>query len=143
MIDSAGRVELSTLARWDNLLEWWRIGRWTGLDALIRNGFFIAFVARIVNDLREPGTFWVANEFIWGWLLLPFLPLVEMVRRDVAQRPQLLREGGLSAYFFLCGVVAVGWLLLSPGFQWLLRLMYDVHRGPHGLLVWIMLPEEP
>lgn len=28
-------------------------------------------ISRMVNVVGEQGTYWVANNFIWSWLLLP------------------------------------------------------------------------
>ena len=42
-------------------------------------------IVRMVNVVGEQGTFWVANNFIWGWLLLPVLQLGELIKSDCGE----------------------------------------------------------
>ena len=39
-------------------------------------------IARIVNVVNEQETYWVANNFIWGWLLLPVIQLGELIKQE-------------------------------------------------------------
>jgi hypothetical protein len=66
------RADLDARPDFSWMREWWQVGKWSGADSLIRNAFFLVFIIRIINVVEEQGTFWVANGFIWGWLLLPF-----------------------------------------------------------------------
>ena len=58
-----------------------RIGGVSGLESLVRNAAYMLMVARMVNVVGEQGTYWVANNFIWGWLLLPILQTHRMRNR--------------------------------------------------------------
>ena len=66
---------------------WIRIGGLSGLESFIRNAAFALIIIRMINEVQEQGTFWVANSFIWGWLLLPILALGELIKRDTAKAP--------------------------------------------------------
>ena len=55
--------------------EFVRIGGISGLESFVRNLAYMVMVARMVNVVNEQGTYWVANNFIWGWLLLPITQL--------------------------------------------------------------------
>ena len=66
--------------------DWIKVGKYSGLDSFIRNFFYLVFIVRMMNVISEQGTYWVANGFIWGWLLLPFYPLSELLKQDVAGR---------------------------------------------------------
>ncbi len=57
------------------LKEWAKIGWKSGLESLVRNTAFIVMILQLINQVQQAGTFWVANQFIWGWLLLPVLTL--------------------------------------------------------------------
>ncbi len=61
------------------------IGGISGLESFIRNFFFLAMIIKMVNAIGEQETFWIANSFIWGWLLLPILQLGELVKCDCAE----------------------------------------------------------
>ena len=62
-----------------------RTGGVSGLESFIRNIAYMLMVSRMVNIVGEQGTYWVANNFIWGWLLLPILQLGELIKREVAE----------------------------------------------------------
>lgn len=46
------------------LKDWWRVGRWSGLDSFVRNAFFFAIIIKMFNGLGEQGTFWLTNSVI-------------------------------------------------------------------------------
>ena len=48
-----------------------KIGGVSGLESFVRNIAYMLMVSRMVNMVGEQGTYWVANNFIWGWMLLP------------------------------------------------------------------------
>lgn len=39
-------------------------------------------ICKMVNMVAEQGNYWIANNFIWGWLLIPITALSEVIRRD-------------------------------------------------------------
>jgi Na+-driven multidrug efflux pump len=69
--------------RWTR--EWLRVGGYSGVESLVRNLAFMIVILRMINVVNEQGTFWVTNNFIWGWLLLPVLSLGELIKRDCAE----------------------------------------------------------
>ena len=68
-----------------------KIGGVSGLESLVRNVAYMLMVSRMVNMVGEQGTYWVANNFIWGWLLLPVLQLGELIKQvEAAKRRGVL-----------------------------------------------------
>lgn len=124
--------------RW--LKEWWNVGKWSGADSLIRNFFFLVFILRMINVVEEQGTYWVANGFIWGWLLLPFLPLADLIKRDAAQGSKLHHWDKMLGYFVTCIMIALIWLALSPGFGPFFDIVLNAEPSSHVKLVMISLP---
>ena len=59
-----------------------KIGGISGLESFVRNIAYMLMVSRMVNMVGEQGTYWVANNFIWGWLLLPVLQLGELIKKE-------------------------------------------------------------
>jgi FtsH-binding integral membrane protein len=62
----------------------------------------------------------VANTFIWNWLLLPALPLAEVLKQDVSaaiDRQPLPHARKVSAYAFLALVVFALWAVSYPGWR--------------------------
>ena len=58
-----------------------KIGGISGAESFVRNIAYMLMVSRLVNIVGEQGTYWVANNFIWGWLLLPILQLGELIKQ--------------------------------------------------------------
>jgi hypothetical protein len=73
-------------------------------------------ILRLVNVVQEPGTFWIANSFIWGWMLLPVLSLGTLVKRDVGTEDHARRATSTNPGSYLwitLGIVAF-WMLSIP-----------------------------
>ncbi len=90
-----------------------RIGGISGLESLVRNAAYMLMVARMVNIVGEQGTYWVANNFIWGWLLLPVLQLGELIKEETAASENNVRENS-PGYFAITGVITVLWCVSIP-----------------------------
>lgn len=69
-----------------------RVGGVSGAESLVRNLAYMLMIARMVNMVNEQGTYWVANNFIWGWLLLPVLQLGELIKQEVAANPENVQK---------------------------------------------------
>ena len=104
--------------------EWikdlFKIGGISGLESFVRNIAFMFMVIRMVNVVGEQGTFWVANNFIWGWLLLPVLQLGELVKRDCGESELAIKDKTLG-YFGITAVIVVLWLMSIPLWKPFLR----------------------
>lgn len=72
--------------------EWGLVGTYSGLESFIRNLIFIVMVVRLVNLVSNQGDYWMANSFIWSWLLVPFLALGDVVKKQVAESKENIRE---------------------------------------------------
>ncbi|MFP4187472.1 MAG: MATE family Na+-driven efflux transporter, partial [Acholeplasmataceae bacterium] len=90
-----------------------RVGGISGLESLIRNLAFMLMIVRMVNVVGEQGTFWVANNFIWGWLLLPVLQLGELIKRDCGEDENAIKEKSLG-YFAVTAIIVLLWALTLP-----------------------------
>ena len=73
-----------------------KVGGISGLESLVRNVAYMVMIARMVNVVGEQGTYWVANNFIWGWLLLPVLQLGELIKQEVARDENAIRRNSLG-----------------------------------------------
>ena len=96
------------------LEEWRKIGQYSGLDSFIRNAFYVIFIVRMMNVISEQGTYWVANGFIWAWLLLPFYPLAELLKQDVASRKVIDHKEKTAAYFTIATGIILLWFITIP-----------------------------
>lgn len=93
--------------------EFVRIGGISGVESLVRNVAYMVMIARMVNVVGEQGTYWVANNFIWGWLLLPVLQLGELIKQEVASDRENIRRNSLG-YFGVTAIISALWFVSIP-----------------------------
>ena len=93
--------------------EFAKVGGISGLESFVRNIAYMLMISRMVNMVGEQGTYWVANNFIWGWLLLPILQLGELIKRETATDENAIKNNSLG-YFIITAVVCVLWCITIP-----------------------------
>ena len=97
--------------KWAGEFAW--IGGISGVESLVRNVAYMVMIARMVNVVGEQGTYWVANNFIWGWLLLPVIQLGELIKQEVSADRENIRQNSLG-YFGITAIIPVLWLASIP-----------------------------
>lgn len=105
--------------------EWWTTGVFSGLESLVRNIAFIVMIIKMINMVEEQGNYWVANSFIWGWLLLPALALSELVKRDVGEDVKNIARN-TKGYFSLGLIFVAIWCITIPFWQSFLANVMNV-----------------
>ncbi len=93
--------------------DFFKIGGVSGAESLVRNLAYMVMISRMVNVVGEQGTYWVANNFIWGWLLLPVLQLGELIKQEVATNKDNIRKKSIG-YFFVTATISVLWFISIP-----------------------------
>ena len=93
--------------------EFFKVGGISGLESFVRNIAYIVMISRMVNIVGEQGTYWVANNFIWGWLLLPVLQLGELIKKDVATDKKCIQNNTLG-YITITVIISGFWLISIP-----------------------------
>ena len=77
---------------------------------------YLLVVLRGMNLLHEQDVYWIANNFIWSWLLLPVLSLSELLRQDVAtNHPRENFKLIIPAYSVIALSVVFLWAVTTPG----------------------------
>lgn len=94
-----------------------KIGGISGLESFVRNLAYMLMVARMVNVVNEQGTYWVANSFIWGWLLLPINQLGELIKQEVGTDEKAVKNNTLG-YFAVTIIVCLLWIVTIPCWKW-------------------------
>ena len=120
-------IHLLTRDKWSFawLKEWFKVGKFSGLESLLRNLVFMVMVVRMVNLVSEQGNYWIANNFIWQWLLLPSLALADVVKKEIAENRENIRNKTFG-YLCLTAVFAVLWLDTIPAWKPFLRYVMNV-----------------
>ena len=105
--------------------EWWRIGKYSSFESLIRNAVFILAILKMVNRVEEQAAFWIANGFIWSWLLLPVLATGEIIKRNVGEdNKKSLSE--VKHYLFSILLICVLWFVSAPYWKDFIRIVLNV-----------------
>ena len=93
--------------------EFTKIGGLSGIESFVRNIAYMVMIARMVNVVSEQGTYWVANNFIWGWLLLPVIQLGELIKQEIATNKDNIQRNTLG-YFSITAIICVFWFISIP-----------------------------
>ncbi len=93
------------------LKEWGKVGAFSGLQQLIDNLIYSVMIGRMVNMVAEQGNYWIANNFIWGWLLIPISALSEIIRRDCKDGYKELKQFN---YYFIGIATVLLWAITIP-----------------------------
>lgn len=67
-------------------------------------------VVKMVNMVLEQGNYWVANNFIWGWMLIPISALGEVIKHDANDYFKLKQ----SNYYLIVIIVTILWSISIP-----------------------------
>lgn len=89
------------------MMRWAQVGLFSGGQILLDNIVYALIVVRMVNAVSEQGNYWVANNFIWGLLLVPTAALVEIIRRENT-------PGRIKQYLLAALVTAAVWIVSVP-----------------------------
>jgi Na+-driven multidrug efflux pump len=114
------------------LKSWWHIGKFSGLESFVRNLAFSVMIIRLINQVSEQGNYWVANSFIWGWLLIPVLALGDLVKKEVAEDEKKISQNTLG-YFFISIIIVSFWVLSIPLWSWFLQSIMNI-SNPETIL---------
>lgn len=116
--------------------EWFSVGKFSGIESLLRNTAFMIMIVRMVNVVSEQGNYWIANNFIWGWLLLPGLALADLVKQETAASKENIRDKTFG-YISLTTIFAIIWLLTIP--LWKPFLQYVMNVEAYDTVFYIVL----
>lgn len=90
-----------------------KLGGISGLESFVRNIAYMLMISRMVNMVGEQGTYWVANNFIWGWLLLPVTQLGELIKQETGVNKSNVTKSS-KGYFVITGMACALWLITIP-----------------------------
>ena len=93
--------------------EFARVGGISGAESFVRNLAYMVMIARMVNVVGEQGTYWMANNFIWGWMLLPIIQLGELIKQETSTNENAVKNNTLG-YFTITAITILAWCVLIP-----------------------------
>ncbi len=113
MLYAGGYIKISRYKKTDiyTFKEWCRIGIFSGVQQFIDNFIYAVMVCKMVNLVAEQGNYWIANNFIWGWLLIPISALAEVIKSDCKEGYKNLKQAN---YYIISGLAVVLWGISIP-----------------------------
>ncbi|MBQ3735756.1 MAG: hypothetical protein II855_02365 [Candidatus Methanomethylophilaceae archaeon] len=102
------------LRRWNGvdrqaLKDWVSTGVFSGGQVFVANLIYVLIVMKMVNEVSQMGNYWLANNFIWGWLIVPVAAVGEMVKREFYRG-----YARIWNYLALTTMILVIWLISVP-----------------------------
>lgn len=93
--------------------EFAKIGSISGVESLVRNVAYMVMISRMVNMVGEQGIYWVANNFIWGWLLIPVLSLGDLIKKETSTDKDAIKNNTIG-YFTITAITVCVWCITIP-----------------------------
>ena len=98
-----------------HLKDWGKVGLFAGGQQFLDNFIYAIMICRMVNAVSQSGNYWVSNNFIWGWLLIPITCLVEIIRKDAGANGYKLKQ---KNYYSIAIFTLLLWFTLIPTYKW-------------------------
>ena len=96
------------------LKEWLRIGIFVGIQIFLDNWIYAIMVCKMVNAVSKQADYWIANTFIWSWLLVPCTCLADIIKKDAEEKQT---KNQLNNYFkIIFGIISI-WIISIPIWQ--------------------------
>ena len=118
------------------LKEYGKIGLFSGLESFVRNIAFMLMVSRLVNVIAEQGTYWIANNFIWTWLLLPATALYDVIKKETAENKENIKTRTLG-YIVISTLFGVIWFATIP--LWKPFIQYVLNSDAFETIFYVVL----
>ena len=106
-----------------HLKIWGKVGLFAGSQQFLDNIIYALMIVRMVNAVSESGNYWVSNNFIWGWLLIPITCLAEIIRKDAGVDGYNLKQTNYYSIFIFSLML---WVILIPTYQWFFKTVEGI-----------------
>lgn len=116
---------LSAKPEFSQAKELYRISGISGMESFVRNIVYMMMVSRMINIVSEQGSYWVANNFIWGWLLLPVLQLAEVIKQNAAEGKERVFSNK-RWYFKVTTIICIGWIVSIPLWKPFMKYVLEI-----------------
>lgn len=117
------------------LYLWAKIGSFSGLQIFLDNFIYAVIVCRMVNAVFESGNYWVANNFIWGWLLVPVTCFAQIIQKNALKRITFH-----NVWKYICVIVSV-WIFTVPFWKFFIHNIMEINKDKDILnILYVLVP---
>lgn len=96
------------------LKEWFKIGIFVGIQIFLDNWIYAIIVCKMVNAVAKQADYWIANTFIWSWLLVPCTCLADIIKKDAEEKQT---KNQLNNYLKIIFGIMLIWIISIPIWQ--------------------------
>lgn len=119
----------------DFLCLWAKIGSYSGLQIFLDNFIYALIVCRMVNAVSESGNYWIANNFIWGWLLVPITCLTQVIQKN------LLKSVTFHNVWKYACMIGLVWAISVPLWRFFIHNIMGIQKDKDILnILYILVP---
>lgn len=119
-------------------IEWFKVGVFQGGSIFIANVAYSSIVVKMINDVQGLGDYWIANNFIWGWLLIPAFALSEVIKSECKDG---YLELNVKSHYKVMITTLIVWVISIPLWSILFKHLMGI-KNP-SLVFWIVLKSLP
>ena len=121
--------------------EWARVGMYSGAESFLRNLVFMVMVVRMVNLVSSQGDYWIANNFIWNWLLIPFLSLGDVAKKQISEKLDNI-SSKTRGYVVFTIILLVIMYASIPAWPWFLENVMNSSDADtvFTICLWMLIP---
>ena len=117
-------------------ISWLKVGLFSGMQQFIDNIVYALMIAKMVNMVSEQGNYWVANNFIWGWLLIPASAMQEIIKTDSKEEDNNMIR---SNYYLLSIFIFILLTITIPLWQPFLTYCEKLENAEHIFNILLLL----
>lgn len=114
--------------------SWGQTGIYAGMQIFLDNFFYAVMICKMVNAVAESGNYWVANNFIWGWLLVPVHCTSEIIKKNNLEK---LDMNNCWKYII---IIPLLWIGTMPLWKWFIGTCMAVEASPILSIVYPNIP---
>ena len=117
-------IKLSWFNKEDKMIfiSYFKIGIFSAFQILVDNIVYALMIVKMVNLVAEQGNYWIANNFIWSWLLMPVLALNEVIRTNCKENKNNQIGNYFRIIFFIIILASAAVLFSNLFFKYIERL---------------------
>lgn len=105
------------------LKDYLKIGLICCLETLVRNLFYSFMVLKLINDVSNSGNYWLANNFIWGWLLIPIMALSTYIKATYNYNINWKKQ--IHIYCIIITSIVAIWLIMIPTYNLFINKVFN------------------
>lgn len=118
----------------EQFIDYIRIGFWEGTSIFLDNIIYAFLVVKMINSVNQLSEYWIANNLIWSFLLLPFLAL-----SDISKNTLYENIGSLKKYIKISFIIFGIWILIIPIDNLIFKYLFFIEDTVSIMKIVIML----